>query len=422
MAVQRAVSRARRAAARFGTRQRGPDGRRFGRAGLVGIAALLLAAGTGLGAGPAAAGPIYPAPDPDAFYAAPADVARFNLGDVMRSRQVPAPNYPGATAWQLLFRSTDSQGGPIGAVTTVLVPPGGGANRPVVSYQPFVNALGLRCAPSHALFDGGLREGPVLNLLLGRGWAVAVPDHLGPNSAYGAARLGGRITLDGLRAVQRFAPAGLGASPMGLAGYSGGGMATGFAAALAPEYAPELPLVGVAEGGVPMNIGKLALDLGMQPNPLFGLGFAAAMGLEREYPGQLPMEPILKPVGADLRNRIANGCTDEIIAAGANRSLPDVFSGPLDADPDTVRILHENSLEIFPGVPRIPTYVWHGTNDAVSPQLVREVVGRYCGSGARVQLDMLPGTDHGTAIPEGSARAFDFLADRFAGAPAPANC
>ncbi len=35
-----------------------------------------------------------------------------------------------------------------------------------------------------------------------------------------------------------------------MAGYSGGGMATAFAAALAPSYAPELDIVGAAAGGV----------------------------------------------------------------------------------------------------------------------------------------------------------------------------
>lgn len=130
-----------------------------------------------------------------------------------------------------------------------------------------------------------IQEAPALNLLLARGWAVAVPDHLGPNSAYGAPRR--HANLDGIRAVKRFGPADLAGSPVGSAGYSGGGMATGFAAAMAPEYAPELPIVGVAQGGVPVNIGKLASDVGAQPSPLFGLGFAAAIGLEREYPAQL---------------------------------------------------------------------------------------------------------------------------------------
>ncbi|MGV9820747.1 lipase family protein [Nocardia xishanensis] len=386
------------------------------------VAALVTAA-TCLGhAAPATAQPIYPVPDADGFYAAPSDLAAFEPGDVLRSRVVAAANFPGSTVWQLLFRTTDSASRPIAAVTTVLVPPGGGLGRPLVSYQPFVNSLGMRCAPSHSLFDGGMREASALNLLLARGWAVAVPDHLGPTSAYGAAQLGGRITLDGLRAAERFGPAGLAGSQIGLAGYSGGGMATGFAAALAPEYAPELPLVGVAMGGVPVNLGTLARDLGASPNRLFGLGFAAMMGLEREYPGQMDLSRRLNPAGRTLRDQIANACTDEIISAGENRSFSDVLDGPLEGDSSTVRVLDENSLETFRGIPRAPVYQWHGEADDVDPGSVRTVTARYCRAGTPVQLDIIPRADHDAASIQGAPRAFGYLSDRFAGIPAPSNC
>ena len=65
-------------------------------------------------------------------------------------------------------------------------------------------------------------------LALGQGWAVALPDHQGPNMAYAAGPLGARITLDGIRAAKRFAPIGVGDdSPVGLYGYSGGAIVTG---------------------------------------------------------------------------------------------------------------------------------------------------------------------------------------------------
>ncbi|MFI5777536.1 lipase family protein [Nocardia sp. NPDC051570] len=407
MAVDRTVHRARR----FGRR----------RAAAVLATALLSAVAGGLSTAPAGAA-VYPIPDPDGFYAAPPNVGDYQPGDIIRSRSVPASGFPGAVAWQLLYRSTNSTDAPIAAMTTLLMS-GGGGNRPLVSYQPFVNALGLQCAPSHTLFNGGLQEAPALNLLLARGWAVAVPDHLGPTSSYGAAKLGGRLTLDGVRAVKRFGPAGLGNAPVGMAGYSGGGMATAFAAAMAPDYAPELPIVGAAMGGVPVNIGKLALDLGSKPNPLFGLGFAAAIGLEREYPSVMSLDDTLNPAGVELRNRLANACTDEIINAAANKSYTDYLHGDVnDVTDDRIRVLHENSTEIYPGVPRAPIYQWAGSNDQVNPWLAREVAGRYCAAGDRVQFDIIPGADHGTAIAPGAIRAFNYLGDRFANLPAPSNC
>ncbi|MEV0245585.1 lipase family protein [Nocardia sp. NPDC050712] len=401
---------------------------------LTAVVATALSAG--LAGAPPATAAIFPIADPDPFYWAPPDLGGFGPGDVIRSRPVATPGFLGATGWQVLFRSSDSHDNPIAAATTLLIPAGGSGSsdagssggRPLLSYQPFVNSLGTQCAPSHSLFNGEMQESVALNMPLARGWAVNVPDHLGPTSAYGAAKLGGRITLDSIRAVRRFEPAHLGTSQVGLAGYSGGGMATGFAAALAPEYAPELPIVGVAQGGVPVNIGKLALEVGQTPHALFGLGFAAAIGLEREYSGEVDMASKLNGPGNALRNQIANSCSAEIISAGANRSFYDVFlpaatqAGLSQADPVLIRILHENSLETHPGVPRAPIYQWHGEADQVNPGLVRELAGRYCQAGTPMLLEMVPGADHATSVIQGLPNAFMYLSDRFAGRPAPSNC
>lgn len=386
-------------------------------------AMIAVAVGAALLAPAAQADPLYPPPDPDPFYAAGPGLASHAAGDVLDSRKVPAPGFPGADAWQIRYRSTNSQGEPIPAVTTVLVPVGGAPNRPLVSYQPFTNALGLQCAPSHQLFNGAMAEAPALNLLLARGWAVAVPDHLGPTSAYGAAELGGRLVLDGIRAVQRLPQAGLAGSPVGLAGYSGGGMATGFAAALAPTYAPELPIVGAAAGGTPANIGALADSFAGAPSDAFGLGFAAAIGIEREYPSRSPLGDALNAEGLALRAQMANQCTDAILGIGANHSLDQLtrVSGVLH-HPSSRAVLDENSLQLIPEVPRAPMYFWHGAADTwVDMGPVRATAGRYCAAGLPVQFDVLPAADHGTAMV-GAAGAFGYLADRFAGVPAPSNC
>lgn len=383
-----------------------------------GIAAAAIAV---MATAPAAhAGAVYPIAEPDGFYYAPGNLGDSAPGDVLRSRLMPANPWPGATVWQLLFHSTNSSGGPIAAVTTLIVP--GPGPHPLVSYQPFVNSLGMQCAPSHALFDGGLKESGALELLLARGWAVAVPDHLGPTSAYGAARLGGQITLDGIRAAERFAPAGLGNSPVGMVGYSGGAMATGFAAALAPTYAPELPIVGFADGGVPVNPGKIAIDVGDVPHPLFGLGFAVAVGMEREYPDALPLDNALTPAGFAMRDRIANSCVDDIISAGAGHTIGEMFHRGIENDPTLIGAFHDNALEIYPGVPRVPMYEWHGGNDQVPLDLALNTAGRYCAAGTPVQFDIIPGADHGTAIFPGAVKAVSYLSDRFAGVPPPSNC
>jgi len=205
----------------------------------------------------------------DTFYTPPSDLASLAPGAVIRSRTVGVPAYGiplPVQAWQLLYRSNNTDGTAIAATTTVIVPPGKPAGpRPLISYQAIINALDPECSPSRTVPSGGLDEIFMLLWPLLRGWAVSVPDHAGPNSNYGAGHLGGQVTLDGVRAVEHFAPTELGPdTPVGLWGYSGGGFSTAWAAELQASYAPELNVVGSAEGGVPADFNDLTKD----PNAL----------------------------------------------------------------------------------------------------------------------------------------------------------
>ncbi|MFZ2175514.1 MAG: lipase family protein [Rhodococcus sp. (in: high G+C Gram-positive bacteria)] len=393
------------------------------------LGAALLTGATLVTAGGAAAAPMYPASDPDPFYAQSRGVDSRAEGDPIAVRPMPAlPAFPGADIWQVKYRTTDSQEHPISSVTTVLVPRNRPVDGPLLSYQHIINALGPRCAPSRTLYsndpDVVIREAPALNLVLQRGWAVALPDHLGPNSAYGAAKLGGVITLDGIRAVQRVPELNLAESPVALAGYSGGGMASAWAAALAPTYAPELNIVGVAEGGVPMNIGKMANGLGSQPHPAFGLAMAAALGLEREYPNRLPISEQLNDRGLAMRGEIADACTNGILAAGAGLSVTEVArTTDLMSSPQAWEVLNENSVELYPGVPTAPIFEWHSPTDALIPvDSIEATMARYCAAGARVQSELFPSPDHLTTAVLGLPSALDYLDARFRGEPAPSNC
>ncbi|KAF0966506.1 lipase family protein [Rhodococcus sp. T7] len=380
-------------------------------------------------AGVAAALPIYPASDPDPFYGQPQGLAEAAVGEPLAVRPMPPLlAFPDTDVWQVKYRTTNSEDHPIASVTTVLVPRNRPVNGPLLSYQHIINALGPGCAPSRTLYsndpDLQIKEAPALNLALQRGWTVALPDHLGPNSAYGAARLGGTITLDGIRAVQRVPELAVAESPVALAGYSGGGMASAWAAALAPTYAPELNIVGVAEGGVPMNIGKMANGLGMQPHPAFGLAMAAALGLEREYPDKLPISEQLNDRGLAMRDEMVNACTNGILAAGAGRSATEVAkTTDLMSSPQAWEVLNENSVELYPGVPTAPIFEWHSPTDVLIPvDSIEATIARYCAAGAKVQSDLFPSPDHLTTAVLGLPTALDYLDARFRGDPAPSNC
>ncbi|WP_159839892.1 lipase family protein [Nocardia sp. CY41] len=376
----------------------------------------------------ATAEPVYPQPDPDPFYAAPADLAAHNPGDVLDVRVLPPlALFPGATVRLVEFRSTNSRGAPIAATTTILTPLGQRPGMPLLSYQHFINALGTHCAVSHLLYSNDLNltaSSSMLNVLLARGWTVALPDHLGPQFALGAGRLGGQITLDGVRAAKRLPELGLQNSPAALTGYSGGGLATAWAAALQPSYAPELRLVGAAIGGAPMNLVAMARGLGFEPHPAFGLAMATAIGLEREYPDQVPISQNLNERGRALRDAMANSCTNDILAVGAGGSARELVDNTSVFDaPGAWSVVEENSVELYPHAPGMPIFEWHSPSDPLIPvAAIDNTIHRWCSAGVPLQTVHVPDAEHLTAAVLGAPSVLGWLEGRVRGEPAPSTC
>jgi predicted esterase len=92
------------------------------------------------------------------------------------------------------------------------------------------------------------------------------------------------------------------------------------------------------------------------------------------------------------------------------------------ADPSGRQVMAENSLQLAAEVPRTPISFAHGAADElVNVATVDATVGRYCALGVPVQYSRLPGANHalsGVAAPN----VVGYLADRFAGVPAPRTC
>ncbi|MET8873415.1 lipase family protein [Nocardia sp. NPDC004604] len=384
---------------------------------------------TFLGGTGAHATPIYPTPDPDPFYAAPPDLANKRPGEVLATRPMPPLLvFPETTVTQIKFRSNNSAGQPIAATTLMLTPRSHRPDGPVLSYQHIINGLGTQCTVSRVLYTSDpalqLREAVLLNALLFAGWSIALPDHLGPNSAYGAARLGGQITLDGIRAIRRVPELEIANSRIAMAGYSGGGMATAFAAAMAPRYAPELDIAGAAIGGVPMNLVKMVEWVNTDPHPAFGLLMAAGIGLEREYPYRFPISDYLNQRGLEARTAIANACTNEILYIGAGHSARDYARNMNLADDRNARaVVEENSLELFDGIPNIPIFEWHSPNDPLIPvDAILNVDRRYCAAGVALQAELTYSPEHLSAAVLGIPAVLFWLDARLRGDPAPNNC
>ncbi|MFI9504419.1 lipase family protein [Nocardia sp. NPDC052566] len=371
----------------------------------------------------ASADPLYPTPDPDAFFTAPADLEARAPGDVVRTRKIDSGPYVGTTGWQIAFRSTNSAGHPIMAATTVLLP-NGVRNPPLVSYQALINSLGSKCNPSRSMFNGELQDAVGAMLPVSRGWAISLPDYLGPTVAYGAAKLSGMVTLDSVRAVQRATELGLADSKVAIAGYSGGGMASAWAGALQPTYAPELKLAAVVAGGIPADLEQMALSLGFEPHPGFGLAFAAAMGLEREYPERLPISAQLNEAGRWFREFTHDECRRFLLFHGAFRSAEQLAaSKSLMDSPEARAVLRENSLRYFDGVPTAPMYMWQGVYDTLTFfEPVKEVADHYCRAGVPLTFAPYEIAEHMTTAVAGFPDAWNYVEARFRGDPVTTHC
>ncbi|WP_280297945.1 lipase family protein [Nocardia neocaledoniensis] len=413
------------------------------------LATTVLAAATVVAAGPVAAEPaaIAPAPviplppelDPG-FYLPPADVvAATEPGAIIAARQVTVADFGvlpiAVDAWQVSYRSNNSRDEAIPAVATLIKPRGQAVTpRKLLSVQLAEDSTAGYCAPSYALQH--LSVAPVAGQIvvpaeflfaqaaLAQGWAVVVPDHQGPNSAYAAGPLAGRITLDGIRAATGFAPLEVGqGGPVGLYGYSGGSIATGHAAELHASYAPELNIVGAAQGGVGADLGAA---LSMANNQLTsGLVFAAVLGLTREYPDFAAyLDQRLDPLGKGLSAIKSPLCVQYQSALLPFLNLTGMIGSdgnPLD-DPPVAAMLDDTRMGKT--VPDMPLFVWHSAWDEILPLAATDtLVDTYCRDpDTSLTYTRDHASEHIVAEVVGGPAALLWLRDRLDGIPAPRGC
>lgn len=404
-------------------RFRSPKWARNG-AAFVAVAALIAVIVPGSAASAAVLSPYA-----DPFYAQSGALTSVANGTVLAARQVtlvtPTQAVLPLTAYELKYRSQDSLGRPVADVTTVILPLNRAAGpTPVLSYQVAEDSLGMPCAPSYSLRAGATTvsgaEQFLIMLALQQGWVVSVPDYEGPYSQYTAGVQAGHAALDAVRATENYAATGTtAASPVGFWGYSGGGQATAWAGELQGSYAPELNVVGIAEGGVPSDVGSVikATD----GTPLAGEEFGSIIGLSRAYPSA-SLGPVLNSTGRSVVYSAATACTSAMLASFAGRSIDDLTTVPNAVDlPSFAAVLHADSLG--QNAPDAPVFAYHAVNDEIIPVAQADALQAwYCSQGVADYYDRVPVGGHVQTLLSAASSALQWLSDRFAGVPAPTNC
>ncbi len=385
--------------------------------------------------------PLPPEFDPG-FYSPPADVvASKQPGEIIAAREVHLALYSvlpfNIDAWQLSFRSTDHLGKPLAAVTTVMKPRGGDNGQPwnLLSYQFPVDSSARYCSASYILQQASI-PGAVLGqpavpneflfplTALGAGWVVNMPDFDGPNMAFGSGPLNGRITLDSVRAVENFQPVGLRGTgtKVAMAGYSGGSIATGHAAELRSSYAPELNIVGAAEGGIAADLYAM-VHMG-NGNLGAGLFLSGVFGVAQEYPElgaylDQHMNPILRAL-RPVKNSLClvwSAALVPFLPYEQMFDVPDPMHDPVPAQVfDAIRMGHS--------VPDMPMFMYNANPDWLVPVgPVNNLVDTYCRDPqARIRYTRDHFSEHFTLQYFAMAQELVWLKDRFDGVPVAAGC
>ncbi|UXA10641.1 lipase family protein [Mycobacterium sp. SMC-8] len=374
--------------------------------------------------------PTIPAEDP--FYEPPQGFEHARPGTVLRSRDVELaflgviPQKFHAT--QLLYRTTDLNGEPQATVTTVVAPAERTSERPmpIVSYQCAIDAVAGRCFPSYALRRGAKAIGSVAQFefllvaaALAEGWAVSVPDHEGTAGMWGAPFEPGYHVLDGVRAAVNHAPLGLSQdAPVGLWGYSGGGLASAWAAEVQDSYAPDLNVVGAVLGSPVGDLGHAFRRL--NGSIYSGLPAMVVAALTHIYPDlNRIIQQHATEDGKAMLARIEKMTTAHAMLSLAGKDMAHMIDRPLEEILLSPEVQHVfDSIKLGTAAPKVPVLIVQAVHDRIiSVDDIDELTETYTRGGASVTYHRDALSEHLLLHPMSAPMTLRWLRDRFAGRP-----
>jgi hypothetical protein len=335
-------------------------------------------------------------------------------------------------AVQLLYRTMDMNGEPEATVTTVIVPAerAPGQTCPLLSYQCAIDAMTSRCFPSYALRRRAKALGSLSQLeflliaaAVAEGWAVSVPDHEGIHGWWGAPYEPGYRVLDGIRAALSSERLGLSAgassqAPVGLWGYSGGGLASAWAAEICADYAPDLDIVGAVLGSPVGDLGHTFRRL--NGSFLAGLPALVVAALAHIYPD---LDRVIKEhcneEGRALLDSLESMTTVEAVLRMAKKNVGDYLDEPLEDILSTPEIMHVfDSIKLGAAVPTPPVLIVQAVHDyLIDVHDIDALADAYSAGGAQVTYHRDAFNEHLCLHPLSAPMALRWLTDRFARRP-----
>ncbi len=366
--------------------------------------------------------PLPPSIDP--WYTEPSGFESAPPGSVLRIREAPGNLTSivngSQSAWNILYRTTDSQYRPTFAVTTLFVPRKAKANSKVLlSYQIPYDSAWVDASPSYTLYDAsGVTGAEALEPILAKGWFLNVPDYEGPLASFTAGVISGHATIDSIRAVRNLhARFGLDKDAnYAMWGYSGGALASEWASELQVQYAPEMKFAGAALGGLTPNVTSVLFSI--NKHIAAGLGASAILGLGSQYPD------IYEKYVSNLKTTGPYNATGFLAAkslslagaalAFAMQDLSKYFEHGFDdiLNNDTDKVVFNDGIMGYHGVPQMPLYIYKAIKDEISPVAdTDELVQKYCKMGASIVYKRNTVGAHVDEGSNGAPAAFEWLTE-----------
>lgn len=341
-------------------------------------------------------------PSLDPFYTPPSGYKSKALGTILKTRQVQVAQYGllpenVAAAYQILYRTSQWDSTAAVTVATVLIPYNASTSpTQLVGYQIAEDAVTTLCAPSYSLQEGYLETNYVaeleilfINSLLAKGITVVTPDYEGPRSEYTVGLTAAHMSLDAIRATLSFTPAVPNRKSVRYAmwGYSGGALASGWAAQEQPTYAPELDFSGVALGGLPVNVTAILMNINGGASA--GIAFSGVAGQMLAYP------TFERYVTAHLNNtsvfpKVESQCLVNNLVEFLDQSIfsyINVTEAEFLANPAFTSTVGTNTLGLLlpkKGVPKMPLYLYQASADEiVVPTSVVAYYHKVCSAGVK---------------------------------------
>ncbi|KAH8892596.1 lipase 1 [Thozetella sp. PMI_491] len=332
-----------------------------------------------------------PPPTEDPWYTPPTGYENEAPGTILRVRETlgnlssRAVNCAGA--YNILYRTTDSFYKPSWAVTTLFIP-----STPVqalLSYQIPYDSAYANDAPSYTMNHGPLP--PDIASSLTKGWFINVPDYEGLLVSFTAGVMSGHATLDSIRAaLSESRKYGLNSSARyAMWGYSGGALASEWAAELQVGYAPELNFAGAALGGLTPNITNVLLTTNSgYGSYLIPPGF---LGLTSQVPearaALVSQLHTSGPYNATTFLSSLNMTSSENVITFGGRDISLYFDGGFGPVLDLLAstVINRDGLMGYHGVPQMPIYAYKAVADLISPIADTDtLLGGFCDLGVNI--------------------------------------